>query len=108
MRNVDERNAQLFVHGFQFQLHFFAHFQIERAERLVEKQNFRLVNNGARDGDTLLLSAGKGGNGALFETGKVYRFQRVFHFFFDFRLGKRHKFCFRFAVFIHVRRFHAF
>ncbi len=34
-------------------------FFVEVASRFVSKQNLRLMNEGARDGDALLLSAGK-------------------------------------------------
>ena len=96
------------MHGFQFQLHFLSHFQIEGAERLVEKKNFGLVDDGARDGDTLLLTARKRGNRTFFKTFEVHHLQRFFHLFFDFRFGKGNEFRFRFAFFIGVRGFNAF
>ncbi len=43
----------------------FADLRVERAERLVEQQHFGLVREGARHGDTLLLTAGKLGGQAL-------------------------------------------
>ena len=40
-------------------LHFLAQLQVECAERLVEQQHARLVDQRTGDGDTLLLTAGK-------------------------------------------------
>ena len=54
--DIDERDAQFIVHFFQFELHLFAHLKIERAERLVEQQDLRLVHQRAGDGDALLLA----------------------------------------------------
>ena len=46
---------------------FLREFQIERAERFVQKEDFGLVYDCARDCDTLLLTARKGGNATLFK-----------------------------------------
>ena len=43
----------------QLELHLLAQLQVERAERLVEKQHLRLVDERARERDALLLAAGE-------------------------------------------------
>ena len=63
------------MHRFKFKLHILAHFKVERAERLVQKQNFGFVYYCARNGYTLLLSARKGGYVAFFKLFKVYEFK---------------------------------
>ena len=57
--HIDERDPQLLLHALQFQLHFLAQFQVQRAQRLVQQQNLRLVHQRPSDSDTLLLAAGK-------------------------------------------------
>ena len=41
----------------QFVLHFLAQFQVKRTQRLVQKQDSWFIDNGAGDGDPLLLAA---------------------------------------------------
>ncbi len=41
----------------QLELHLLAELHVERAERLVEEQRGRPVDEGAREGDPLLLAA---------------------------------------------------
>ena len=59
MRDIDERDAHALLDVFQFVLHVLAQSEVERAERLVEQQHLRTVDQGAGDGDTLLLAAGE-------------------------------------------------
>ena len=42
-----------------FELHFLAQVLVQRAQRFVHQQHARVVDGGARQGDALLLSAGK-------------------------------------------------
>ena len=65
VRDVNKSNAYILVHCRKFQLHFLAHFKIERAERLVQQQNFGFANNGACNGDALLLTARQARNAAI-------------------------------------------
>ena len=60
VRDVDEGDAEALVHIHKFELHIFAHLEVECAERFVEKKHFRLVDKSARNCDTLLLSAREG------------------------------------------------
>ena len=52
--DIDEGDAQLVFHADQFVLHFLAQFQVQRAKRLVQKQDAWFIDNGAGDGDPLL------------------------------------------------------
>jgi hypothetical protein len=55
-----------------------AQFTIEVGERLVEQQQLRLRRQGAGQGDTLLLAAGKLMREALAEVFQVDQFQQLF------------------------------
>ena len=57
--DVDEGDAQLLLHRLELDLHLLAQLQIQRAQRLVQQQHLRLVDQRARDGDALLLAAGQ-------------------------------------------------
>ncbi|CAM5743620.1 hypothetical protein SHIRM173S_05177 [Streptomyces hirsutus] len=59
MRDVHEGDADLGLDAFELQLHLTAQFQVEGAERLVEQQYLRVVDQGAGHGDPLLLAAGE-------------------------------------------------
>ena len=56
MRYIHEGDAQLLVHFLQFHLHVLAHLQVERSQRFVQQQHFRLIHDGTRNSHTLLLS----------------------------------------------------
>ena len=57
MRDVDEGDRDVVLDQLQLELHLLAQLEIERAERLVEEQNARAVDERAGQGDTLLLAA---------------------------------------------------
>ena len=59
MRDVDEGRPDVAVDLRELDLQPLAQLQVERAERLVEQQHGRPVDERARDGDALLLSAGE-------------------------------------------------
>ena len=59
MRDVDEGDPDLVLDALQLQLHLLAELEIERAERLVEQQHLRVVDERARERDALLLAAGQ-------------------------------------------------
>lgn len=88
VRDVNEGDPQTAVHLFELDLHFFAHFQIERAEGFVEEQDLRFVDDGARDRDALLLSARKRGDRTLFEALEIDERKRLFHLFADLLFGE--------------------
>ena len=69
--DVKECDAKLLVHFLQLDLHVLPHFVVEGGEGFVQKEDLRLIDDGAGDGDPLLLAAGKGGNVAVFHFVKV-------------------------------------
>ena len=77
MRDKDERDADLLLDFFQLALHVLAQLEVERAERLVEQQHLRLVDQCARNGDALLLSAGHLVDAALFKARKTHEAQHT-------------------------------
>ena len=59
MRDVDEGDADFLLDALELILHLFAQLQVQRAQRLVQQQHLRLIDQRAGDRHTLLLSAGK-------------------------------------------------
>ena len=59
MRDVDERDPDLVLDPLQLQLHVLAELEVERAERLVEQEHARMVDERAPERDALLLAAGE-------------------------------------------------
>ena len=57
--DVNKGYAEVFVHAFKFELHILSHFKVKRAERFVQKQNFRFVYECSCYCDSLLLTAGE-------------------------------------------------
>ena len=60
MGDVDEGDAEFLVHLLELDLHVLAHLQVQGGQRFVQEEDFRLVDDGPGDGDTLLLAAGEG------------------------------------------------
>src|SRR5262245_31333517 len=58
VRDVNEGNAEATLQGMQFFLELLAQLEVQRAERLVQQQYLRLIDNGAGEGHALLLAAG--------------------------------------------------
>ena len=58
MGHVDERDADLALEGLELELHLLAELEVERAQRLVEEQHGGVVDQGPRERDALLLTAG--------------------------------------------------
>ena len=57
MSYINKGNAQFVFQTNQLVLHVLAEFQIQSAQGLVQKQNPWLVDDGAGNGNSLLLSA---------------------------------------------------
>ena len=57
MGDVDERRAELVLDALQLQLHLLSQLHVERAERLVEQEGGRLVDERPGQGDALLLAS---------------------------------------------------
>ena len=61
----------------ELELHLLAQLQVERAERLVEQEHLRPVDEGAGDRDALLLAAGELARAAGAETGQADELQHL-------------------------------
>ena len=83
MRDVDCRPWPGDVHAADFELNVLAQLAVERAERLIHQQSIRLDDHGARERDTLLLSAGKLADGAAFEARELDLLERFGDPLFD-------------------------
>ena len=59
MRDEDHRRAARFPEAQHFILHFHASECIERAERFIQQENFRMIDQRSRKGDALRHAAGK-------------------------------------------------
>ena len=59
MRDVHEGDADLLLDALELELQLPAQAQVERAERLVEQQRPRPVDERAGERDALLLAAGE-------------------------------------------------
>ena len=59
VRDVEERHPELALQRLQEHLHLLAELQVERAERLVEQQHLRPVDDRAGERDPLALAAGE-------------------------------------------------
>ena len=59
MRDIDRRRAEPVMQRAQFTDHRLAHFGIERAERLVHQETFRLAHDRPPERDALPVAAGK-------------------------------------------------
>ena len=59
MRDVHERDADVLLDALELDLQLLAQAQVERAERLVEQQRPRAVDQRAGERHTLLLATGE-------------------------------------------------
>ena len=87
MRDIDEGDAQLVVHILELDLHLLAHLEVQRAKRLIQKQDLRLIDQRSRDCDTLLLTAGKRADASLLKSLQIYQVQDPAHLALDDILG---------------------
>ena len=87
VRDVDERDAHLPLHPLQLELHLLAELEVQRAERLVEQQHLRLVDDGPGQRDPLALAAGQLGRLAAAEPGQPDHLQRPDGLLPPLRLG---------------------
>ena len=71
----------------QFLLHILAQLQVQRTQRLVQKQNLGFIHQRPGNGDTLLLTAGQAGNTTVGKAGEHDHIQHFFNLFLDFLLG---------------------
>ena len=91
MSDIDKGDAGLLLDAFQFVLHILAQTQVQRAQRLVQKQHLRTVDQRAGDGHTLLLAAGEGRDLAVFKALEADNLQHFGHAVVDLLLGELQK-----------------
>ena len=83
MGDIDEGNPKLILKADQFILHILSELEIECPERFVKQKHLRLIHDGARNCDPLLLAAGQGIRHAVLKSLQVYEPQCIFDFFPD-------------------------
>ena len=74
----DEGDAERPLQALQFLLHLLAQLQVERAERFVEQQHLRLVDEGAGERHALALAAGELARPALAVARQLDQGERLF------------------------------
>ena len=79
MRDVNKRDSRLLLNVFQLVLHILAQFQIQRRQRLVQKQHARIVDQRTGNCHTLLLSARKGRHRTLFKAFQIHHCEHRLH-----------------------------
>ena len=72
----DEGDPDLALDPLELELHLLAQLEVERAERLVEQQHLRLVDDRARQRDPLALAAGELERLAVAEAGEADHLER--------------------------------
>ena len=77
MRDVHERDADVLLDALELDLQLLAQAQVQRAERLVEQQGPRAVDERAGERDALLLAAGELGGLALAEPAELDELERL-------------------------------
>ena len=87
VRDVQERDPDLLLDPLQLELHLLAKLQVERAERFVEQEQARIVDERASERDPLLLTARELSGLASLEPLEVDEAQDLLHAAFG--LGPR-------------------
>ena len=77
VRDVHERDADVLLDALELDLQLLAQAQVERAERLVEEQRARPVDERAGERHALLLAAGQLGRLALAEVAELDEVERL-------------------------------
>ncbi len=77
VRDVQEGDAHLLLDALELELHLLAQLQVERAERLVQQQHLRLVDDRAGQRDPLPLAAGELRGPAAAVAGQAHHGERL-------------------------------
>src|SRR5947209_4927887 len=79
MGDIDECHlpGQLALDALQLELHLLAELQVKRAQRLIEQQDPRTVDQCACERDPLTLAAGEMNRASAAEVGKTHHPQRL-------------------------------
>ena len=81
--DVHERDADLGLDPLELDLHLPAQLEVERAERLVEQQHLRPVDQRPGQGDPLLLPAGELRRAALAEAAELDQLEHLLDLLLD-------------------------
>ena len=90
------------LNALEFHLHLLAQLQVQCAQRLVQKQNTGMVDEGAGNGNTLLLAARKTVDAAVLKTLQVYHLQHFLHTGAAFLFVHLVQLKAEFNVFVHI------
>src|SRR5262249_12583397 len=74
---IQEGDADVLLDALELELHLLAQFEVQGAERLVEQQDSRLIDERACERDPLLLAARQLRGLARLEAGEIDEPQRV-------------------------------
>ena len=88
VRDEDERDAESRLDELELELHLFAQLAVEGAERLVQQQDGRAVDECACERDPLLLAAGELGGLAIGEAAHLHHVERGGHALAHLGLGR--------------------
>ena len=77
--HVDERDPDLLLDPLELDLHLLAELEVEGAERLVEEEDRRPVDQGPGEGDPLRLAAGDLGRLARLKAGQLDELEHLGH-----------------------------
>ena len=77
MRDVDERDADFTLDALQLHLHGLPELEVQRAERLVEQQCLRVIDQRPGQGHPLLLATGQLTGPSLLTAGQVDDLQHL-------------------------------
>ena len=81
--HIDECDPHGLLNALQLVLHVLAQTQIERTQRLVKQQHLRAVDQRARNGHALLLTAGKGSDLPVLKALEGHDLQHLRHALVD-------------------------
>ncbi len=88
VRDVDERDADLFLQRLQLDLQALAELGVQGAERLVQQQHGGVQDQRARQRDALLLTAGELRRAPLREPAELHQLERATHPLLRLLLGR--------------------
>ena len=79
MGDINKGNVHFALQALELQLHFLAQLQVQCAQRLVQQQDLRFVDQAAGDGHALLLAAGHLADAAALKALQAHDLQHVAH-----------------------------
>ena len=79
MCDIDESDAKALLDIFELNLHILAQLEVKSAERLIEQEHSGVNGERARDGDSLLLTAGERIYISLVEALEVHELKHLFN-----------------------------